>query len=240
MLVGMADNELIAGADGCRSGWICVTQRKRTGVPTAALYTSAAELVFQQPEPAVLGIDIPIGLTGRGPRACDQEARRFLRAPRASSVFAAPVRRALEAESREEASAITERADGRRVSVQSWAIYPKIRAVDALMTPALQRRIREVHPEVSFAALNQDVAMQHSKKRRGGRQERRKLVDDAFGPHAFDRIREQFSRRDVASDDILDALAALWTARRILAGSHRTLPDDPPRDERRLVMEIAA
>lgn len=239
MLAGMAGSELTAGADGCRSGWICVVQSERTGVPTAALYTSATDFLFQQPKPAVLAIDIVIGLTGRGPRACDKEARRLLRAPRASSVFPAPVRRAVEAESREEASAITERADGRRVNVLSWAISSKIRAVDALMTPALQPRVSEVHPEVSFAALNQGAAIVHSKKRRAGRQECRRLVDEAFGPNAFDRIRDQFLGREVASDDILDAFAALWTARRIVAGTYKTLSDDPPRGERRLAMEIA-
>jgi predicted RNase H-like nuclease len=39
-------------------------------------------------------------------------------------------------------------------------------------------------------------------------------------------------------DDVLDAFAALWVARRIEAGAARPLPPRPPRDGRGLRMAI--
>lgn len=42
----------------------------------------------------------------------------------------------------------------------------------------------------------------------------------------------------VADDDVLDAIAVLWTATRIARGEGRGLPDPPPRDPTGLPMEI--
>jgi predicted RNase H-like nuclease len=42
----------------------------------------------------------------------------------------------------------------------------------------------------------------------------------------------------VARDDIIDALAALWTAERIARGEARMLPPQPPVDEMGLRMEM--
>jgi predicted RNase H-like nuclease len=39
-------------------------------------------------------------------------------------------------------------------------------------------------------------------------------------------------------DDALDALACAWTAQRWAAGIARTLPDEPPRDNRGLSVRI--
>ena len=52
-----------------------------------------------------------------------------------------------------------------------------------------------------------------------------------------DQALDQFQRKDLARDDILDALALAVSARRSLK-SIRTIPQDPPRDEKGLPMEI--
>ena len=96
----------------------------------------------------------------------------------------------------------------------------------------------EVHPEVSFWALAGGRPMQHSKKRKAGREERQALVEKEFGDSAIATVRAGFLRRDVADDDILDAFAALWTAGRIAAGRARALPRRPIRDSVGLLMEI--
>ena len=44
--------------------------------------------------------------------------------------------------------------------------------------------------------------------------------------------------KTLSKDDILDAIAALWTAHRISNGTAETLPDPPPRDEVGRPMEI--
>ena len=43
---------------------------------------------------------------------------------------------------------------------------------------------------------------------------------------------------DVADDDVLDAIACLWTALRIAEGIAETLPENPPKDPEGLPMQI--
>jgi predicted RNase H-like nuclease len=230
---------MAAGADGCRAGWICVMRELGHGRVRSGSFATAAALFAQDPRPEMLGIDIPIGLTDKGARDCDKEGRRVLGRPRASSVFPAPIRPVLAAGSWEEACAIRERVDGKRMSKQAWAIVGKIRDVDREMIrcSTLQGRIREVHPEVSFWGWA-GRAMRHRKTSRAGRQERLTVVESHFGSGAFGAVRELYPVSRVGHDDILDAFAALWSAERILQGDAQTLPRHPRVDRRGLRMEI--
>jgi predicted RNase H-like nuclease len=231
---------LVAGVDGCRAGWICVLRDEAAGPIEAKVLPTAADLFSQAPTPHVIAIDVPIGLPDAGRRECDGLARQMLGWPRRNSVFPAPVRAALTARTREEASKITSGIDGRRVGIQAWSIYAKIREVDDRLRgePSLRQRVREVHPEVCFCAWNGFQAMRVSKKRRAGREERLSLVRGHFGPEAYEQARSGFRRKDVANDDILDAFAALWTAERILGGQAESLPNRPQTDSEGLRMEI--
>lgn len=191
----------VAGVDGCRGGWVLAT---RDGVHVVRTF---AEIVAERFE--LVLVDIPIGLLEEGPRACDVEARKLLGARR-SSVFPAPPRRLLGA-----------RRYAGQCSKQLWNILYKIREVDRAMTPRLQRRIREAHPEVAFALLG-GAPMRHSKKTREGLAERRALV----GP--VPRL------AGAAVDDVLDAFALLRSASR----TDRLVLGDGQRDSRGLRCEI--
>ncbi len=210
----------------------------------------------------VVAVDIPIGLSDAAPRAVDVEARRFLR-KRGSSVFPAPCRAALAGRDYAEASARSFAVSGRKLSRQTYGILAKIREVDETLrhresggesgggefgrggpmpagTAEAAPAVVEVHPEVSFAVRNGGRPMTHSKKRAEGAAERLALLDAplraAFGP-----ARATWLRRDVASDDLLDALIAAWTARRILEGVARTFPAGPlAHDATGLPMRIVA
>lgn len=229
----------VAGADGCRRGWFRASRETGSGELRFDLYREASELLRAAPSPRVLGLDIPIGLPESGARACDREARAVLGARR-NSVFDAPIRSALRAATREEASRITELRDGRRVSTQAWGLYKKILAVDALLVTSgeARARIREVHPEVCFWAWNGGAPMRAAKKTPAGMRQRKALVEKWLGAGVLARARKLHPARDVADDDILDAIAALWTATRIADGRARTLPKTPPVDATGLRMEI--
>ena len=232
----------VAGVDGCKARWLCIARDLWSGGIDARLFDTAAQLADQQPLPDVIAWDIPIGLVENGAgRACDRAARSILRAPRASSVFTAPIRAALAARSQQEASEITAaHCAGRRVAAQAFGIYPKVRQVDALLAarPQLRDRIREIHPEVSFWAWNGGVAIQASKKTEAGQRERLALVEAHFGAGSMERVRAQLAPSRAPADDILDAFAALWTAERIACGTARTLPAEPTRDAVGLRMEM--
>ena len=202
---------------------------------------STAQLFAEAPEFAVLAIDVPIGLPDDGPRAVDIVARRLLGAPRASSVFPAPVRAALNGVSYSDASALSFAACGKRLSRQAYAIIPKIREVDSAMRAAgdAASRVREVHPEVCFYYLNNLSPMRYSKRKALGLSERLARLEGHFRP-IFAELRASVDRRAASSNDIADALVALWSAERIRAGSCTVLRGEPLHDSRGLRMEMVA
>ena len=172
-----------------------------------------AEMVAQRFDLAL--VDIPIGLLDSGPRACDIEARQLL-GPRRSSVFPAPSRALLAAT-----------AYRGQCSVQLWNILAKIREVDVAMTPRLQRRVREAHPECSFCLLR-GAPLPEPKKTARGLSMRKSLLRPFFG--RLEAI------PGAALDDVLDAHALLWSARRVAAGQGLALGGE--RDARGLRCEI--
>ncbi len=169
-------------------------------------------------------IDIPIGLPLSRERDCDVAARRLLRAPRSSSVFPAPVYGVVQEDDYQRACEVHRQIDGRALSRQAFAILPKIREVNGLMwsDPAHQQRVREVHPEVCFAVWNRDKAMQYRKAIVSGRLERQVLIDEVW-PGQWRIVRDELSGHSFEIDDLNDAFAALWTAKRIASGDARTI-----------------
>lgn len=228
---------VIAGVDGCKAGWLSISQDIGQGTIRSSLHADAQSLLECGLSPVMIAIDIPIGLTDRGDRSCDQMARTLL-GKRASCVFTAPSRNVLAAETHEEASAIRFRTEGKKVPIQAWSIFRKIRKISEALTPKHQNRVREVHPELCFMAWNDGVPIPYGKKSAQGKEIRGRLVAAAFGGDAYSLVRRQHSRRDVADDDIYDAFAALWTARRIYNGTAKVIPERPPKDSLGLRMEM--
>jgi predicted RNase H-like nuclease len=246
---------LVGGLDGCRAGWVLATvaarpMRQGWGADSAAEISAAEVSVAVLPDLAPVvaalasgqmvaaGIDIPIGLAVRGPRACDREARRLL-GPRRSSVFPAPARAVLGASSYEEACAISRRIGGRAISKQLYNILPKIREVDRLQSQPRSRlphllHLFEMCPELSFSLMT-GAPLRHTKKAPAGRAERIAALRPAFGdvtPFV------EPPPAGAARDDVLDALAGAWTARRYAAGSCLRLGGEV--DETGLRMEVIA
>lgn len=212
------------GVDGCPAGWLLARTPAAADTAEFAVYGSFRELLASADDLALIAVDIPIGLSTDGPRPTDQAARAAL-GPRRSSVFPSPVRAALSAHGYAEACELSFAACGKKLSKQAFAILPKIREVDhALRSDARAAAlVKEVHPEVSFSMLNGGIPLGSAKKSREGAALRRTLVESEF-PGSFAAARQAFTRKDVSSDDILDALAALWSAARIHRGIARHFP----------------
>ena len=232
---------IVTGVDGCRIGWVAATHRLQSDECSIAVCSTFADLLASTKDSAEIAVDIPIGLSENAPRPTDLSARRFL-GSRASSVFPAPCRASLAGTSYESASALSFAASGKKLSKQTYAIISKIREVDIALRAdiAAQQRVVEVHPEVCFAALNHDQPMAHVKKRSAGEIERLALLPAQYQA-AFATARPRWLHKQVATDDILDALVALWTASRVLSGSARSFPPLPVvRDSVGLPMRILA
>lgn len=187
---------------------------------------------------AMVGIDIPIGLTSVGPRRCDEAARRMLGSPRGCSVFSSPVRGALEGSTYVEVCRLHREIDGRAISRQAFGLFEKIREVDAYLRtrPDTAVRVFEVHPEVSFA-LWRGRPMTHGKKSPHGRAERRALIESQW-LGLIDRLEAQLPRSGYAQDDLLDAIAVLWSTMRHAAQNAVLLPSNTEYDSHGLRMQI--
>lgn len=214
------------GVDGARSGWIAVWWG--AGAFAHRVYPDARALVEAHREARVIAVDIPIGLCERGGRQADIDARTFVGGKRASSVFSTPVRGILDATSQVEASRRHREIDGRGFGAQSFAILPKIRQWDELLQEDVgaRQRVREVHPEVSFAALNGGAGrgLVDAKRTFAGAEARVSLLGGIFGHEVVMGLVRSVGARDAATDDVLDALAALWSSERIAGGRARSLP----------------
>lgn len=232
-------NMRVGGADGCRAGWILV-EREGTGELRARVCNSVSALRDSSRDFAVLAVDIPIGLMDDGPRECDVLARRLL-TQRGSSVFPAPVRSVLEAVSYADACERSMAACGKRLSRQTWALVARIKDMDTAVRTdtAFRSIVYEIHPELSFYFWNLSVPLSSSKRTGLGFVERLKLSENHYGS-AFTRLRGEVSTRDVADDDLLDAIAALWTAERIAQGSASRVPDHDAFDTFGIPMQMLA
>jgi predicted RNase H-like nuclease len=230
----------IAGIDGCKSGWFCIFEELPSRRLASKIFSTIEDLAKHAEQLDVVAIDVPIGLTDSGSRACDVGARKMLGGARASSVFPAPIRPALSSATYEEACSRSFEAQQKKLSKQSWAIYPKIRQLDELLQTRrdLCEKIFEVHPEVSFCAWNSMEPIIEPKKSKEGADKRRALITQHFGADAFEPIRARYKRKEVGDDDILDAFAALWTGERILNGTSGNLPESPLPDSLGLPMRM--
>ncbi len=238
-----------AGVDGCPAGWVVVLREAADAEPPSALVCGEfAEILELEAKPAVIAVDMPIGLAEtavRGGRPCEVEARKRL-GERQSSVFSVPARAAVMETDYPRACAVAlEHSDPpRKVSKQCFHLFPKIREIDALMTPALQDRVFECHPELVFWALNGGAPMTLPKKVKSrpnpaGLAERRELLErQGFEREFLEQKLGPVSK--VGADDLIDACALACAAARIDRGEAIRLPEDPPRDGRGLRMEINA
>ena len=231
---------MFVGVDGCRAGWFAIGLAAQDSWQVN-IFPDVSNLWEHHRQASLILIDIPIGLktSGKGERRCDPIVRKLL-GPRRSSVFPAPCRGAIYASSYQEACDINQRLIGKRLSVENWNIIPKIREMDCLLSDDItaRGRIREIHPEFCFWGLA-GQPMQHAKKRTEGLTERTQLLQSIY-PQTADIIAHALStyrRKDVARDDILDALAAAVTG--LMGGQNlASIPQEPEFDERGLRMEM--
>jgi predicted RNase H-like nuclease len=243
----MADvmsGDVVAGIDGCPGGWVVVLRPlDNPGQATALLVRTFAEVLALSPQPAMICVDMPIGLPDNGGRWADRTARSVL-GKRKSSIFSVPSRAAIMQTDYPEACRVAAETSepSRKVSQQAFHLFGKIREIDAVMTPALQDLVRETHPEVAFWALNGERPLEEPKKRKSrvhpaGMALRRSLLE-AAGYDAVFLSAKHFRTKDVGADDLLDAAVCSWTAARMARGEARRFPAEPLLDGKGLRMEI--
>ena len=129
---------LVAGVDGIKGGWVFVL---KAGAEIAlGTVTSFSQLLRLTEAATAVAVDIPIGLMDaacRGGRECDRLARQMAGPAKAPAIFSPPCRGALKATSYAEANKINRDSSPccLGLSQQAYALFGKLREVDAGMTP---------------------------------------------------------------------------------------------------------
>jgi predicted RNase H-like nuclease len=201
-------DSLAIGVDGYPAGWVCVAlEDGRVAEITVA--PSLEAVAERWPDAGAIGVDIPIGLPESGERRRADVAAHLFVGPRRSSVFWTPSRAAL--------TATYEEARLLGVSRQAYALRGKI--LEAEQVALRNRRIVEVHPEVSFRGLA-GAPLASPKYAWNGFMERLRLLDAAgiALPREID--------PPAPAVDVLDAAVAAWSALRVARGQAFTLPSD--------------
>ena len=211
----------VAGADVWKGCWVVVVLDNGQ-FHSAFVGDSIEEAVVELADSVVIGVDMPIGLPDGGERRpADLEARTFV-GQRRNSVFFTPSAEMLECETAAAANVLAKSEGWPGIAAQSFALKKQIFDVRPLADADV--RIREVHPEVSFAeALGHPL--EWPKSTWNGVALRRRILEDQgivlptdLGPGG---------KADVA--DVHDAAIVAWTAFRIAEGRGQSFPEGSER-----------
>lgn len=174
--------------------------------------------------PAVVAVDMPIGLAPDGRRACDRLVRPLL-GPRRASLFEPPPLDLLDAVDHATANAAAKERFGRGISKQAWFLVPKIREVRALAeATAGSVSLFETFPELGFAALAGEP-LAEAKSTWTGLARRIALLADV----GLDIPADVGAAGATAPDDVVDATVLAWSALRIATGCASCRPTETSR-----------
>jgi predicted RNase H-like nuclease len=226
--------QVLAGVEPCAGGWLVAPgnlQGINLAPQPAYVLSSLADVLDYRPSFSVVALHAPVGLTD-GPeerRACDVLARQLL-GRRGGAVVAAPSRKLLDARTFEEAKQIDPALD-----IVRWRSLPKALEAIQEVQSWRQRSVWEVNPELAFKQMNDGVELRYGRRSMHGLQERRDLLAAKLA--GAERILGE-RPKGVREGKLLDALADLWTARRVMARAITRLADPPAWDADGVRMDI--
>ncbi len=212
----------VLGVDACKRGWIAIAVEDAV---TGAYFAEDIQTLVAQAKADgpldVVAVDMPIGLPDQGQRQADVLARAAI-GPLWPAVFMTPVRQALMAPDHATASAINRELTGQGISIQAFGLKPKLFQVEQWVrhTPV---QVVEIHPEVCFARLAGRPLIAR-KSSWAGAEHRRALLAGAGIILAGDL---GHAGAFAAVDDVLDAGAAAWAARKVLLDDAQPMPNPP-------------
>ncbi|MBC5862808.1 DUF429 domain-containing protein [Flavobacterium turcicum] len=226
------------GIDGCRSGWITVSSEMEV-----YKFDTIQNVINFYGDDCFYLIDMPIGLPDKeNPvRACEKLMRLNLDKKRKSSVFGVPCREALLASNFDNANKINKLILGKGISKQSFFIFKKIQELDnVLLNNSNKIKIYESHPEIVFHFLNNEKSMIFSKKTENGIKERLEILEifDKRVKMVYNSSLSKFLRKDVAKDDIIDAMSLAISGCKLPNRIIETMPSEIQYDSSGLQMAI--
>ena len=184
----------VIGIDGCKAGWITTKILGNKSI-SFQIIESLNDSYLKESNLSHIGIDIPLQLSHSGKRIAEIEAWVLLK-NRACTIFSQPTLNALRAKNYIDACDINFKECGKRISKQSWNLFPKIKeAQEFLENNSISKlRVFEVHPELSFMAMNDMNLIEASKKTDIGKEIRIKLIQKFFPNFSFESVRNQYKK----------------------------------------------
>lgn len=222
---------LVVGVDGCQGGWVAVALAGGA-FHSAFFHAGVSGILERYPAARTVGVDIPIGLERGRFRGVDAVARKRL-GGRASTLFETPPKEVVEEADFAAANRLCRTLTGKGCSRQSHGLRERILEVRPIARR--DRRVAEVHPELSFLAMAGGRSLPRKKTWAGAAERRRLLEEEGIELPA-----------DIGSpglhvpvDDVLDAAAAAWTAHRVATGrAERVAPERRARGGREIAIWI--
>ena len=217
----------IIGIDGCRAGWIAANIMNNHDLGFHII-ENLDDGYLKQSNLSHIGIDIPLELAFSGNRPAETEARTLLK-KRACTIFSPPTLKALSEKNYIDACDVNFQECGRRISKQSWNLFPKIKEAQKFVENNLISKLEvfEIHPELSFMAMNDMNLIEASKKTEIGKKIRIKLIQKFFPSFSFESVRDQYKKYQVHDDDILDSISIVWSTQRIVDNIAQSVPKNP-------------
>ena len=224
----------VIGIDGCRAGWITAKILDNQLI-SFQIIENLNDDYLKQSNLTHIGIDIPLQLSHTGKRLAEIEARGLLK-KRACTIFSPPTLNALRAKNYIDACEVNFKECGKRISKQSWNLFPKIKEAHKFLenNSISKLEVFEVHPELSFMAMNDMNLIEASKKTETGKEIRIKLIQKFFPNFSFESVRNQYKKNQVLDDDILDSISVLWSTQRIVDNIAQFVPKDPEKINMRI------
>ncbi len=229
-------SDYYVGAVAREDAWLAVAYTAEEYDHTAVV-DGIGELWTRYEETATrIAIDVPIGLgSTTSPRANELAARKLL-GGRSDAIVPAPVREAVKKQRYRTAARVHERKTGHELPKAAFESAERTAAVDEFLDAIDEARpvFLEAHPELCYLAFAGEP-MGDSPDVAGGYAERmRTLAEfDRDAPPTVQSVAEATSGHRIPIPAVLDAVALGLTIRPG-PGELRTLPADPPSDERGL------
>jgi predicted RNase H-like nuclease len=226
--------QILAGVEPCAGGWLVAPgnlQGINLAPQPAYVLGSLADVLDYRPSFSVVALHAPVGQMDSPDerRTCDMSAKELL-GLRGGAVVTAPSRKLLDARTFEEAKEIDPTLD-----IVRWRSLPKAAEAIREVQSWRQRAVWEVNPELGFRQMNEGVSLRFGRRTVHGLQERRALLVAKL-PGAERVLADR--PRGVREGKLLDALADLWTSRRIVARAITRLADPPVWDGDGVRMDI--
>jgi 8-oxo-dGTP diphosphatase len=230
---------IVAGIDGCKKGWIMI--KSSNGNYSFGVYKNIFDMVADNEDLDRVLIDMPIGLSSKKNQRTVERKLRIELKNRASTVFNPPCREAVYQKDYDSARLKNIKIEGKSLSIQSYNITNKIKELDVLLAVNHKFEIIESHPELCFKYLNNGEVVLTKKSKKNGLEERKNILFryDKKLKYLFNLAENNSLRKDVARDDIADAICLCLVNKLGNKNDLSFIEDDYKVDEKGIKMRIA-